>query len=201
MLRRSAKASMKSLASITICALSLMQFFMIPKMDAFARYYNFSLPPIHPLAKRYAFDAGCIGNWFFSVHRILLSCSLSKVFFSIVEAITINVVNIKAIYISKNKPMQIKHFLLGPRPYHLICVDRSSISSSCPIKFLHQCNVIDVNNGIKPLRKWDICNVAFNADWSYLLRHLAGSFRWYGPVEAATSRPATIPHFAMGDKA
>lgn len=144
----------------------------------------------------------------FRITRVLAFIGNPKIFPSVVKAVPINMVNKLIIFWLTNKSMHVDSFaaivsniLRAPsihRDYRAIC---TAPHVGVPKIRLYQAYITNIYDRLLPAIKANKGKVAIDANLAYTLFHLAGSFRWYGPVEAATSRPATISHFAVGDKA
>jgi len=144
----------------------------------------------------------------FRIARVLAFIGNSKVFSNVVNSISINVVNKLIVRWTANQSVHMDNFAsIVSRIFATpgIHRDHSAICATprvgMPKVRLYQANVTSIYGCLLPAIKPNKGKIAINANLAYTFFHLAGSFRWYGPVEAATSRPATISHFAMGDKA
>lgn len=144
----------------------------------------------------------------FRIARVLTFVRNPKIFSSVVQAISINVVNKLTFCRAANQSVHmydfaaiVSHILGTPGIHRYHRAISAAPQIGVPKIRLYQTCIASIYDSLLPTIKANKGKIAINANLSYTFFHLAGSFRWYGPVEAATSRPATIPHFAMGDKA
>lgn len=174
----------------------------IKKAKAFLfAIYSHARPPFSCLfMKRNPFNSGGAISASARVLAVLRFSCLSQVASRVVHAVRVNMVNLKSLGFAHKRAVQINLTRFSAAVVYPICIDSPWHHLCRPIVAAGQEDIIRVNDGGVSLCKRDMGDLALNANWSYVFSHLAGSFRWFGRVEPASSPPVFIAQREIGGK-